>query len=191
MRTTDMNGRGTASVALGLLATAIILSATPQGLADTFAQSPYLSKFTQDLRGVGGSNGIPVAVKDGTRVWPGTVADHYTIQINQYTDTLHSALGPTTLWGYNPTKGLGVTGTPKQRHLGGILVVQKDQPVQITFRNNLPADHPLPVDTTIMGVMGNQNNRTATHLHGGLVPWISDGGPNAWWDPNGLSLIHI
>ncbi len=29
------------------------------------------------------------------------------------------------------------------------------------------------------------SNRTAVHLHGGLVPWISDGGPYDWWDPFG------
>ena len=28
-------------------------------------------------------------------------------------------------------------------------------------------------------------NRADIHLHGGLVPWVSDGGPHAWWDPNG------
>ncbi|HVN96619.1 MAG TPA: multicopper oxidase domain-containing protein [Syntrophorhabdaceae bacterium] len=29
-------------------------------------------------------------------------------------------------------------------------------------------------------------NRAATHLHGGLTPWISDGTPFQWFDPNGL-----
>jgi spore coat protein A len=28
-------------------------------------------------------------------------------------------------------------------------------------------------------------NKIATHLHGGLVPWISDGGPFAWFTPAG------
>ena len=23
------------------------------------------------------------------------------------------------------------------------------------------------------------------HFHGGLTPWISDGGPFTWWDPTG------
>ena len=27
--------------------------------------------------------------------------------------------------------------------------------------------------------------RTSTHLHGGFVPWISDGVPFAFWDPTG------
>jgi spore coat protein A len=43
----------------------------------------------------------------------------------------------------------------------------------------------MPVDTTIAGANQAQN-RTATHLHGGHVPWISDGGPFDWFDPTGL-----
>ena len=42
------------------------------------------------------------------------------------------------------------------------------------------------MDTTIPGANQAQN-RTAVHLHGGLVPWISDGGPFDWWAPNGTS----
>jgi len=63
-------------------------------------------------------------------------------------------------------------------------VAQKDTPIQITFRNNLPTTHIIPVDDTIAGASLPQN-RTAVHLHGGLVPWISDGGPFDWWEPNG------
>jgi spore coat protein A len=147
-----------------------------------FYQSPGLAKFVQPLRGVG-PGAIPVAVPDKKPVWGG--ARHYTIDINQYQDQLHPNLGPTTLWGYNPRNALGVTGVPAQKHLGGIIVAEKDVPVQITFQNNLPNQHILPVDPTIMGVMGNQMNRTCVHLHGGLVPWISDGGPFAWFDNAG------
>ena len=31
------------------------------------------------------------------------------------------------------------------------------------------------------------HNRTAVHLHGGFIPWISDGGPFDWFDPNGVA----
>jgi spore coat protein A len=137
----------------------------------------------QELRGVG-PTGIPVAVPDGTRKYKGASADHYTIDINQYTDQLHPDLPPTTLWGYNPANALGVTGTPTQRHLGGIIVAHRGKPVQITFRNNLPTQHILPVDVSLMGADGAQN-RTTTHLHGGFVPWISDGGPFSYWDGQG------
>src|ERR1700746_3544889 len=52
--------------------------------------------------------------------------------------------------------------------------------------NNLPSVHPLPVDTTIMGAELEQN-RCCIHLHGGLVPWTSDGGPYAWFSSSGAS----
>jgi spore coat protein A len=81
------------------------------------------------------------------------------------------------LWGYGQNDNF--------KHLGGIIAARRGEPVQITFRNNLPPTHILPVDDTIMGVMGNQNNRADVHLHGGFVPWISEGGPQAWWDPDG------
>ena len=38
-----------------------------------------------------------------------------------------------------------------------------------------------------------QDNRANVHLHGGFVPWTSDGGPFAWWDPDdhkGPSFIN-
>ena len=62
--------------------------------------------------------------------------------------------------------------------------MKRGTPVQITFRNKLPSTHILPVDRTIMGTE-DADNRSDIHLHGGFVPWTSDGGPFAWWDPNG------
>jgi spore coat protein A len=148
--------------------------------AYAFSQSPGLSRFTQPLRGVFplDPNGIPVAIPDGIRSWKGNIkASHYTLDIEQYQDTLHPDLGPTTLWGYHPRNTLG--GTVPQRHLGGVIVAQKGTPVQLTVQNKLPNQHILPVDTTIMGALGQFDHRTCVHLHGGLVPWISDGGPFA------------
>jgi spore coat protein A len=145
--------------------------------AFAFSQSDALKKFVQPLRVVGSD--IPLAVPDSVKQpWWQPGVTHYTIDIKQYTDQLHPDLpNPTRLWGY------GQNGNFK--HLGGVIATKRGAPVQITFRNNLPPDHILPVDDTIMGVMGNQNNRADVHLHGGLVPWISDGGPQTWWDPNG------
>lgn len=159
-----------------------LMLALPRRAHAFFTQSSSIPKFTQPLRGVG-PGGIPVAVADP---WPAptTHVTHYTIDMAQFTDTLHPALGPTTLWGYNPTRALGVQGPPTQRHLGGILVARTGYPIQITFRNGLPAAHILPVDTTLLGADGAQN-RASIHLHGGHVPWISDGGPFAWFTPTG------
>jgi spore coat protein A, manganese oxidase len=146
-----------------------------------FYQSSGLTKFSQQMRSISRSpadTGIPVAVPDGTTGLNGAV--HYSIDIAQFTDTLHPSLSPSTLRGYKPLNTLG--GTTVQRHLGGIIVANRGQPVQITFTNNLTGTHPIPIDQTIMGAnMG--ENRACTHIHGGLVPWISDGGPNSWFAP--------
>lgn len=156
----------------------IPLSSAFPSVAYAFSQSDHLKKFIQPLRGVGGT-GIPVAQPDSPRLgWWQSGVTHYTIDVGQFEDLLHPDLpNPTRLWGF------GQNGT--FRHLGGIIASHRDTPVQITFRNNLPLPHILPVDDTIMGVMGNQNNRCDIHLHGGFVTWNSDGGPHAWWDPNG------
>jgi spore coat protein A, manganese oxidase len=132
------------------LVVALVCSALLSAQADdVFVHSPVLSKFVQELRRVG-PGGIPVAVPDGTRPYAGgsVVADHYTIDINKFTDVLHPDLPATTLWGFNPRNALGQTGVPTQRHLGGIIIAHRARPVQITFRNNLPLEHILPVDTT-------------------------------------------
>jgi spore coat protein A len=147
-----------------------------------FSQSSGLRKFAQPFRGVFplDSGGIPVAVPDGTLGLNGAI--HYKIDINQYTDTLHPNLGPTTLRGYQSQHNLG--GSVGQRHLGGIIVANRGMPIQLTFTNKLRGSHPIPIDQTIMGAdLG--PNRTDTHLHGGFVPWMSDGGPHAWFDADG------
>ncbi|HEX7974865.1 MAG TPA: multicopper oxidase domain-containing protein [Anaerolineales bacterium] len=151
------------------------LSSAPPAFA--FSQSDKLQKFIQPLRMVG--SGIPVAAPDSVpQTWWQAGVTHYTIDIAQFEDQLHPDLpNPTRLWGY----GQGVN----RKHLGGVIAAKRGTPVQITFRNNLPPDHIIPVDSTILGVEGNQNNRANIHLHGGFVPWVSDGGPHAWWDPNG------
>jgi spore coat protein A len=151
--------------------------------AHAFATSDGLRKFIQPLRGVGGS-GIPVAQKDGTRQsWWQPNVDHYTMDIGQFEDQLHPDLpNPTRLWGYG--QGYASNRASWTRHLGGIILARRGTPTQITFRNQLPDRHLLPVDRTLPGAEG-VVNRTAVHLHGGFTPWISDGGPNAWWDPRG------
>ena len=143
-------------------------------------QSQQTPLWQTAFRGVG-PGGIPVAAPDPFSGVAG--ATHYSLGINQFTDQVHPTLGRTTFWGYNPAVPLG-GGIQPQKHLGGIIVAQKGQPIQLTFTNNLPSTHIIPVDTSIDGAnLG--DNRAAVHLHGGLVPWTSDGGPHAWFAPNG------
>ncbi len=151
-----------------------------------FVKSPPLTKFTQPLRGVFplDPNGIPVAIPDGVvKYMRGRlVAQHYSIDIAEYTDQLHPELPhPTALWGFHSRNNLG--GAVPQRHLGGIVIAEKGVPIQVTFTNLLPRQHLLPIDPTIMGAE-QAPNRACVHLHGGKVPWISDGGPFAWFRPN-------
>ena len=166
-----------------------------------------LQKWIQPLRGLNYSghpiltavgypndpNGIPVANGTADPVFPGTTM--YNIGVQEFCDLLHPALpNPTKLWGY-----VDLTN-PIPRHLGGLIVTGRagsplGSAARIRFTNNLPARHILPVDITIPGSTMAQN-RIATHIHGGLVPWISDGGPFDWFTPgcpdyaNGLSFLN-
>jgi FtsP/CotA-like multicopper oxidase with cupredoxin domain len=148
--------------------------------AFAYSQSANLLKFVQPLRDVT-SGGIPIAASDGTVPYATGAATHYSLALEQFEDLLHPNLpNPTRLWGYRSTP-TGASG-----HLGGIIVANRGTPVQITATNALPASHILPVDQTIMGAeAGQPENRATIHLHGGFVPWVSDGGPHTWFDPAG------
>ncbi len=151
--------------------------------AFAFYQSTGLKKFAQPLRGVG-PGGIPVALPDAFEA-PVTGVTHYSFTIGQFTDQLHPNLGPTKLWGYSPAVALDEGAYPT-RHLGGIIVALRNKPIQITFNNKLPSKHILPVDTSAnFSDARKHQNAATTHLHGGLVPWISDGGPFSWFTPGG------
>ena len=119
-------------------------------------------------------------------------------------------LGPMIITRFDPATGEGI-------------------PVRIKFTNNKPTydntvqdgNFFLPVDTTVMGsgpgplnanggdcdtIMGTggtcefyTDNRSTLHLHGGFVPWISDGTPHQWTTPagqttqypNGVSVEYV
>jgi spore coat protein A len=149
-----------------------------------FGQTPTgLQKFIQPLPGLG-PTGIPVAAPN-TTAYPG--CDYYQIEVGQFTQQFHPDLPPSTLRGYADMAYGLVNGKPNHRYLGGVIVSQQNRPIWLKMKNNLPdGPHPLPVDTTVMGVVNGQNdNRVIAHLHGGYSPWTSDGGPFAWYDPHG------
>jgi spore coat protein A, manganese oxidase len=141
-----------------------------------WAVSPSLRKFIQPLPALG--TDIPVATPNKVR-FPGV--DYYQIGMRQFRQQLHPSLpNPTKLWGYYDLTN------PVHKHLGGVIVAQEGTPVRIRFKNKLPPVSPLPVDTSLPGAeTGQAQNRTAVHLHGGFVSWTSDGGPFAWFLPDG------
>ena len=162
-----------------------------------------IRKFLDSLPGlnIAGINNlnqyIPVAIPD-TDLYPG--CDYYEIELGQYTEQLHTDLSPTTLRGYRQTNTADAN-VSQFHYLGPLIIAKRDVPVRIKFTNNLPTgadgDLFLPVDTTVMGAgMGPLDmpgmpgmkemytqNRATLHLHGGFVPWISDGTPHQWTTP--------
>ena len=109
---------------------------------------------------------------------------------------------------YYPGTTDQVIATDEPRYLGATLVATQGTPIRIKFYNFLPTgaggDLFIPVDETVMGAgegpltTGGADcnrdvadcekytqNRATLHLHGGLVPWISDGTPHQWVTPAG------
>jgi spore coat protein A, manganese oxidase len=166
--------------------TAIFVTDRGRVFAQSVTGSPTLKKFVQPLPLFGVD--IPLAQGGGSLLNPNTVkdrygADFYRIVLGQYSQRMHPQLRPTRLWGYaDATRTL-----PRFQYLGSPILAQKGVPVRANFINLLPPIHPLPVDTTIPGAETGQHvNRAAIHLHGGRVPWVSDGGPFHWFTPNGM-----
>jgi len=137
--------------------------------------SDQLQKWIQAMRGLG-PGGIPVLSGQRDHVFRNTT--FYQVTAGEFQDQLHPSLGPTTLWGYWDTTN------PVKRHLGGVIITQRGQAARLRFTNVLPTTHILPVDVTLPGA-NQAHNRIATHLHGGYIPWITDGGPFDWWTPGG------
>lgn len=141
-----------------------------------FAQSQGLQKYVQPLPGLGPA-GIPFTVGVTDPLFAG--AQLVDLVAGQYTQQLHPSLPKaTTLWGY------AEAATGNFKHLGPIIVANRGVPVRVRMKNMLPPTHIIPVDTTLPGANQAQN-RIAVHLHGGFVPWISDGGPFDWFAPDG------
>src|ERR1044071_6772599 len=154
------------------------------------ANSSNLRKWIQPLRSLtalGDPNGIPVAAGVQDRAFANTT--FYQITAGECLDQLHPDLpNPTRLWGYWD----GSAGSPIQRHLGGVILARRGTASRVRFTNRLPPRHILPLDTSLMGA-NQAHNRMVAHAHGGLVPWICDGGPFGWGAPDGtpgLSFLN-
>lgn len=163
------------------------------GNAEAFYQSSGIPLFKTPLR----IAQLPICASDGKA--PVTGVKHYTIDIKEFQDQLIPTgygYNKTTLWGYDPSKTVQqALGLPKPpaTHLGGLILANRGEPIQITFKNKLNktynglafSKHILPADTSFFPDAATLPNKTATHLHGGYIPWISDGGPYDWFDAYG------
>src|SRR6266568_3700821 len=164
-----------------------------RGRAWPFAQSPTnIRKFVTTLPGVGpsGANNfgqyIPLATRT-TSNFAGIPTDVYNLGVKQFGEKMHPDLPRATrFWGYYDL------ATGDQKYLGGIIVAKRGTPVLLNVANQLPNKALIPIDPTVMAGPNGQMvgdlpfNRIATHLHGGLTPWFSDGTPFQWFDPSGL-----
>ncbi len=158
-----------------------------------FAQSPTkIRKFAVELPGLGpsGANRIgqylPMATKHTVK-FAGQNTDLYDLVATKFSQTMHPDLpGKTQFFGYTDMFTLD------QKYLAGVIVAKRGTPTILTVRNLVPPKHILPVDPTIMAGPNGQMvgdlplNRIATHLHGGLTPWFSDGTPFQWFTPSGM-----
>jgi spore coat protein A len=137
---------------LGALSVPGILRAAPAAAAPPFAKVP---RFTVPL---------PIPAK-ATPVAP----NEYRITQRQTQQTLHPRLGKTTVWGYDD-------GTLGPLYPGPTIEVQRGTPTTVSYENQLPTAHLLPLDTSIVPD-GDATVRALTHLHGGFVSGADDGNP--------------
>jgi spore coat protein A len=157
-----------------------------------FAQSPTnIRKFVTTLPGLGpsGANNfgqyLPLATKTSS-TFAGLATDVYNLGVAQFGEKMHPDLPRAThFWVYYDL----VTGD--QKYLAGVIVAKRGTPVLFNVTNQLPNKALIPIDPTMMAgpnglTVGNLPlNRIATHVHGGLTPWFSDGTPFQWFDPTG------
>jgi spore coat protein A len=97
-----------------------------------------------------------------------------TIRMFAFRQKVHRDLPPTTVWGYNGTWP------------GPTVEVRRDQPISITWINNLPRRHFLPLDFTVHGEEESVPPvRAVVHVHGAQTLPEHDGYPDAWTTPDG------
>jgi spore coat protein A len=145
-----------------------------------FAQSPRgLTKFRAPLRGLDlGQSPGNIAV--ASPVSSTASLDHYELNVVESRFQFHPELPSSKVWGYHP-----VNFPNPPSYLNGVIVAKQGRAVTVTYNNKLPNRHPLPIDESIPGAEHPSKNRVCPHLHGGKVDWTADGGPFAWFDPNG------
>jgi spore coat protein A, manganese oxidase len=106
-------------------------------------------------------------------------AVRFRIRMVEFHKQLHSQLPPATLWGY------------EGQYPGPIIEANQGQPMEVEWRNDLPARHIFPIDPHIHGAMPPAPAvRTVPHLHGARTPSASDGLPEKWFAPGQSALYR-
>src|SRR5215203_3582248 len=147
--------RGTAGAGGMLALPGVLLRATPAIAEAEVRRFAKVPRFRVPL---------PIPAK-ATEVAPNT----YHITQRQTQQMLHPRLGQTTVWGYDD-------GTLGPLYPGPTIEVQRGTPTTVSYENQLPTNHLLPVDTSIIP-HHDPTVRTLTHLHGGFVSAADDGNP--------------
>jgi spore coat protein A, manganese oxidase len=97
-----------------------------------------------------------------------------TVNMQETHTKFHRDVPMTRVWSY----GAGA--------LGPLIEARRDEPLEITWVNNLPAKHFLPVDHSLHGCgPGVPEVRTVAHLHGARVRSKDDGYPEDWFAVGG------
>lgn len=109
---------------------------------------------------------IPNTIQPTRRTKKGTF---YDITMEEFLGSVHRDLPRTTLWGY------------QGQFPGPTIEAFRDEAVHVTWHNQLPNRHILPVDKSIHGLDRLPEVRTVVHLHGMETKPASDGHPEAWY----------
>jgi len=110
---------------------------------------------------------------------PGHTVPLYRIAMHEIAVQVHRDVKPTRCWSY----GAGMPGPTFD--------VRAGQALAIEWRNELPANHFLPIDHTLCGADANLPEvRTVVHVHGARVPPESDGAPERWFPPGDAWTAH-
>jgi spore coat protein A, manganese oxidase len=93
-----------------------------------------------------------------------------TVSMQEIRAKVHRDVPPTRMWSYGPDA------------LAPLIEARSGEPLQITWVNNLPAKHFLPIDHSLHGCGTDVPEvRTVAHLHGAKVPSADDGYPEDWF----------
>jgi spore coat protein A len=98
-----------------------------------------------------------------------------TVTMQEIHANVHRDIPTTRMWSYGPTA------------LAPLIEARSNEPLEITWVNNLPTKHFLPIDHSLHGCGKDVPDvRTVAHLHGAKVPSKDDGYPEDWF-PSGKS----